>query len=585
MEEALRTSLTDGGFLLQGIRLSDCLEEADIAEQMRDVAFHARQRTGSKESRFDRYVRLAAAALLLRKATGQRDAVVTTAIQKLNLSVRAETKQRARKAKPRPRGVAFLFRNVMHPKEVERLRKLYDRQFFLISIYSPEDSRQRNLASRLGDGRRQGANNAQEDHARELIRSETEYFKLNQQYEKQYANVRRLVTDIPKTFQHGDLFLDASDSRNPEHIRRFIELVFGHPFHTPSSDEVGMADAFAAALQSGNLARQVGAAITTDSGDLLAVGTNDVPRPGGGVYRSDDKEDHRDWNSARGDFERGFDGSDTTRRHVLGDLVHRMLADPDWLRSLDEVLQEAITEDRNIDCGHRLAELLETKSQVQGDEEFLHNTAELDPVIDALIGSDLIWESQFFDVLEYGRTMHAEMDAITSAARKGISVRDATLYVTTLPCHECARLIIGAGIRRVIFIEPYEKSRVDQLYDSEIRFTTLSESRERHTTDQRVDFVPYVGISPRRFQELFAFVPRKAEDLPGSPRRLTGLKASWEISSSPIRESIASESAMNSYRRLEDLLDHEQQLIDELAKALTKGGLADSKKGASSASS
>lgn len=54
--------------------------------------------------------------------------------------------------------------------------------------------------------------------------------------------------------------------------------------------------------------------------------------------------------------------------------------------------------------------------------------------------------------------MHAEMFAITDAARRGLSVRDATLYCTTFPCHMCARHIIASGIRKVVYIEPYPKS-------------------------------------------------------------------------------------------------------------------------------
>lgn len=51
--------------------------------------------------------------------------------------------------------------------------------------------------------------------------------------------------------------------------------------------------------------------------------------------------------------------------------------------------------------------------------------------------------------------LHAEANAITKVARSGNSSDGATLYVTSSPCIECAKLIIQAGIRRVVFSESY----------------------------------------------------------------------------------------------------------------------------------
>ncbi len=53
------------------------------------------------------------------------------------------------------------------------------------------------------------------------------------------------------------------------------------------------------------------------------------------------------------------------------------------------------------------------------------------------------------------RTVHAEANAIAWAARKGISTEGSTLYTTMSPCIECAKLIINAGIDKVIFMERY----------------------------------------------------------------------------------------------------------------------------------
>lgn len=51
--------------------------------------------------------------------------------------------------------------------------------------------------------------------------------------------------------------------------------------------------------------------------------------------------------------------------------------------------------------------------------------------------------------------LHAEANAITKVAKSGNSSQDATLYVTSSPCIECSKLIIQAGIKRVVFTENY----------------------------------------------------------------------------------------------------------------------------------
>ncbi len=51
--------------------------------------------------------------------------------------------------------------------------------------------------------------------------------------------------------------------------------------------------------------------------------------------------------------------------------------------------------------------------------------------------------------------LHAEANAITKVAKSGNSSEEATLYVTAAPCIECAKLIIQAGIRRVVYCDVY----------------------------------------------------------------------------------------------------------------------------------
>src|SRR5690606_10677028 len=63
------------------------------------------------------------------------------------------------------------------------------------------------------------------------------------------------------------------------------------------------------------------------------------------------------------------------------------------------------------------------------------------------------------------RAVHAEANAIAFAARQGIAVEGATLYVTLAPCLNCAKLIINAGIKRVVYGEPYRENKGIELLD------------------------------------------------------------------------------------------------------------------------
>ncbi len=65
--------------------------------------------------------------------------------------------------------------------------------------------------------------------------------------------------------------------------------------------------------------------------------------------------------------------------------------------------------------------------------------------------------------------LHAEANAITKIARSSNSSAEATMYVTAAPCIECAKLIIQAGIRRVVYSEKYRlEDGLDLLKRAEI---------------------------------------------------------------------------------------------------------------------
>lgn len=65
--------------------------------------------------------------------------------------------------------------------------------------------------------------------------------------------------------------------------------------------------------------------------------------------------------------------------------------------------------------------------------------------------------------LDLCRGTHSEQNALIQAARYGISVNGGDMYVTTLPCLTCMKLIINAGIKRVFFLEDYNSPLTSDL--------------------------------------------------------------------------------------------------------------------------
>ena len=65
------------------------------------------------------------------------------------------------------------------------------------------------------------------------------------------------------------------------------------------------------------------------------------------------------------------------------------------------------------------------------------------------------------------RTIHAEMNAVAQAARRGVSIDGAAIYTTASPCWACFRVLVNAGVRRFLYAEPYReddaKARIDEV--------------------------------------------------------------------------------------------------------------------------
>lgn len=87
------------------------------------------------------------------------------------------------------------------------------------------------------------------------------------------------------------------------------------------------------------------------------------------------------------------------------------------------------------------------------------------------VGHELV---QVGDRLSCQRTIHAESNALLAAARFGLAVQGATMYVTAQPCATCAKAIVAAGLARVVWSDLYEgQSGVGLLEQAGVQITRL----------------------------------------------------------------------------------------------------------------
>ena len=363
-----------------------------------------------------------------------------------------KVKQERSQPRPASAGRAFILRSLKSPDEIHSLRRIYGDSFYLIAAYSPLQDRRTHLAKRIALSRNEFPFEHHYPKADELILTDQEEVGASHG-----QNTR-------DSFHRADVFVDMSDQEQmKESIDRFVELLFGNTFHTPTKAEYAMFHAQAAALRSAELGRQVGAAIATGAGDIVAVGCNEVPRAMGGLYWCDDKPDKRE-------FQEGYDANDSQKRILIAETIS-ILKEAGWFGAAQSAL----------------------------DVDALVNLA-LDPKKPVLPK-----HSKIRNLIEFGRAVHGEMAALTDAARRGVSVQGCTMFVTTFPCHLCARHIVAAGIRKVVYIEPYAKSLTAELYPDSIAV-------DGNGTKRRVPFEPFVGVAPRQYMNLFQAGKRKNAD-------------------------------------------------------------------------
>ena len=143
--------------------------------------------------------------------------------------------------------------------------------------------------------------------------------------------------------------------------------------------------------------------------------------------------------------------------------------------------------------------------------------------------TEKIGKGRIADLTEFGRVVHAEMEALLSCGRTGHSTVGTTVFCTTFPCHNCAKHIIAAGVDRVVYIEPYPKSKALDFHDDSIVWGI-----EKDPGDVRVLFQPFVGIGPRRYFDLFSMNLGSSYDLQRKDDD-TGLKYDWAFTKTRLR--------------------------------------------------
>jgi deoxycytidylate deaminase len=259
---------------------------------------------------------------------------------------------------------------------------------------------------------------------------------------------------VSETFPQCDFFLrmdSNTESQLRSRVERFLHLILGTQVITPTRAETAMYAAASAAGNSACLSRQVGASVTDSEGEVLALGWNDVPKAFGDLYVTDlvtdpnGDRDHRCWNH-------GGKCYNDEEKNLLAEHV--------------------------VDA---LGDLVPAEKRTQAVSQVISN-------------------KKLKGLIEFSRSIHAEMHALLSALRqKGDRVRGGRLYVTTYPCHSCARHIVAAGIREVIYIEPYKKSLAIKLHGDAMT--------EAEQDGDKVRVLPYDGVAPSRYLSLFRMKP------------------------------------------------------------------------------
>lgn len=432
VESRLEHALVSVGYIPKPIRLTSLMEQVAVDEKLEEGA--------DPLSHYNSRIRYANAVRAKCSDGAALVALGILAIREIreqeNLKQRGEPKENENYAEIPLKGHAYVIRQLKRPEEVHLLRKVYGRKFIQISVSLDTNERINRITKSISSKNPNLDPKGARDAAKALVERD---------YNEQAVPHGQRIEDV---FYLGDVFVSAkSDSLASETLRRFIEAFFGRNSISPNRDEYGLYIATSASLRSIDTARQVGAAIFSSYGEVISLGCNEVPASGGGTYWTDHEEPHRD-------FDDGHDANNTHKRRIAFDFVKR--------------LKEAGFINFDGSDNDLFAKVMRTE---QADKSLL------------------------MDITEFGRMAHAEMSAMLDAARLGRPIKNAILYCTTFPCHNCAKHIVASGIKRVVYIEPYPKSQAVELHGDSISIEEKDQNK--------VLFQHFIGISPRRYRDIF----------------------------------------------------------------------------------
>ena len=349
---------------------------------------------------------------------------------------------------------AYVINQIKRPEEFDLFRKVYGEHYVQISCHADEQARVEKLKQRISTDHFENPKNLDWDTgARKLVNTD--------ESQEDVRNGQR----VRQVFPLSDVIINANSNKKAEEgIERFFKVLFGDKSVTPTKEEYGMELANTASQRSSDMSRQVGAAIFNKYMEVQALGCNESAKAGGGTYWEGDKDDGRE-------FTLGRDFNGERRQAVLLDLVQR--------------LKQA----------GGLSPELEDAKQIR---EFLFQR-----------NDKIIADAQLMDSLEYGRSVHAEMNAITDAARGGHPIRECQLFTNTFPCHNCAKHIVAAGLSEVIYNHPYPKSYAQELFADSI---VINPPAEQALPQGRVTFRQFIGILGPMYARVFTKARWKIEN-------------------------------------------------------------------------
>ncbi|RYD86017.1 MAG: hypothetical protein EOP84_00385 [Verrucomicrobiaceae bacterium] len=340
---------------------------------------------------------------------------------------------------------AYILDSIRHPAEVQLLRRVYGDGFVLIGVVCEQNERKRRLTKKYRDAGLEKAEKFMERDAKAAA-------KHGQRVSDAFHLADFFIDNTASRFKDEQEKVSNEDWDISDHLKRLIRVVTHEQIERPRIEETAMFAAAGAGMRSACLSRQVGAALLDAHGNIIATGANEVPRAGGGVYGEDyDNE---------ADDDRCF-------RH-------------------------------NKYCSN-------TREQTRIAEKIvseLRDELKADVSIEDLVRK--LKSGRVGELIEFSRAVHAEMDALLDAGRKGASTVACRLYVTTFPCHYCARHIVSAGIDEVQYIEPYPKSMAFDLHgDSILNDKSVKDWKPPSAGGKQVLFRPFTGVAPRMYRQAF----------------------------------------------------------------------------------